>query len=105
GDPDPLIRRWATAALGEIGPTAPAAIPALIDVLADADMKNRALAMVALGKMGARAVPRLIEALQHADATVRRCAARTLARCSRGGDSVPALVGLLRDPDPQVREA
>jgi len=68
-------------------------------------MKNRAIAIVALGKMGTRAVPRLIEALKHANPTVRRCAARTLPRCSRGGDSFAAVTELLHDRDPLVREA
>lgn len=105
GDPDALVRRWAASALGEIGPTAPAAIPALIDSLADADMKNRAIVIVALGKIGIRAVPHLIAALKHPNATIRRCAARTLPRCTRGQDGFPALTELLRDRDPLVREA
>ena len=67
-------------------------------------MKNRAVTVAALAKMGARAVPRLIEALQHTEARVRRQAVRTLGKCSRGQEAVPALLPLLRDPNPLVRD-
>ncbi len=103
-DPDDLVRRYAASALGDIGPMAPTAIPALIEALAHDDMKNRAVTIVALTKMGTRAVPRLIEALKHDDARVRRHAARVLGKCSRGLEAVPALLPLLHDPDPLVRE-
>ena len=77
------MRRWAAATLGEIGPTVPAAIPALIEALAGDDAVNRAVASAALGKMGGRSAPRLIEALRHADPNVRRCAARLLGDSPR----------------------
>lgn len=104
-DESDLVRRWAAAALGEIGPTAPAAIPALIEALADDDIKNRAVTAAALAKMGSRAVPRLIEALHHPSANVRRHASLLLAKCSRGEDALPALHHCLADPDPFVSEA
>ena len=67
--------------------------------------KNRAVTAAALAKMGARAVPRLIEALRDPDANVRRHAARTLGKNPRAADAVPALRELLDDPEPIVREA
>jgi HEAT repeat protein len=99
------VRRWAALALGEIGPTAPAAIPALIEALREDDVKNRAVSAAALAKMGSRAVPRLVDALKHKDPKVRRHAALTLGKSPRGRDAIDELVKAARDPDPEVRAA
>ena len=99
------LGRFAAAALGEIGPTAPAAIPALIGSLAHDDSRNRAVAMAALVKMGSRAVPRLIEALSHTNGRVRALAARTLGKGGPWPEAQSALAKLLADGDEGVREA
>src|SRR5262249_33009621 len=104
-DQSPVVRRWAIFALGEVGPTAPAAIPALIESFAVDDVRTRSVASAALAKMGPRALPRLIDALRHADPRVRRGAALTLGKSPRAREAADDLLGLLRDDDPLVREA
>src|SRR5207302_4503403 len=64
--PTPDARRYAAAALGEIGPPARSAVPELTAALKDADAPLRPLAARALGKIGADAgpaVPAIIEML------------------------------------------
>ncbi len=74
-DADPLVRRRAATALGEIGP---AAIEELIQALALPDRFVRREAVWGLAKIGpeaASAVPALARALADRDASVRKGAA------------------------------
>jgi len=60
----------------------------------------------ALGRIGAAAVPALVESLQSPDATVRLKAVEVLGRMGADAkDAVPHLVRLLDDPDLDVRKA
>jgi len=60
----------------------------------------------ALGRIGAAAVPALLQALQNPDKSVRLKAIDVLARMGAGAsDAVPQLIGLLDDPDPAIRKA
>jgi HEAT repeat protein len=107
----PAEPRWRAAdVLGQLGPPARAAAPALVAALDDPDPHVRAVAVRSLGRLapdvpgavpalvglfpdlgairavaefraaGAEAVPRLTELLNHPDPAVRRNAARTLGR-------------------------
>jgi HEAT repeat protein len=59
----------------------------------------------ALGRIGAPAVPALMEALQSSDVQVRVKAADVLGRMGPdANDAVPALIRLLDDPDERVRK-
>ena len=60
----------------------------------------------ALGRIGAAAVPALVESLQNPDAAVRLKAIEVLGRMGDDAkDAVPQLVRLLDDPDLNVRKA
>jgi HEAT repeat protein len=106
GDPD--IRVRFITALGEAGPAAAQAIPALGQAAADPDEEIRKAAVIALGLVGkgpaaANAIPILIAALNDADRQVRVEAVWGLSRS--GAQSKPliaALVAALSDPDGEV---
>jgi hypothetical protein len=60
----------------------------------------------ALGRIGAPAVPPLIDALSSVDPNVRKKAIEVLGRMGEdAAPAVPALTALLDDPDPAVRKA
>ena len=126
-DEDWCVRRVAAGALGRIGP---AAIPHLIGTFSYADDAVRQDAVWALRLIGSPAVDALKQTAHDGDATVRCNALQALAdlpaedlflealgdddprvrRCAiagvkRSGDErgIESLVGLLRDPDEQVR--
>ncbi len=102
-DDDVRIRSAAIKALGEIGDAA--AVPALMNTLNnDADGDCRWLAAGALGKIGAPAVPQLINALQDADWKVRRSAAEALWGM-REPSAVTGLTLALLDKHDVVRQA
>jgi HEAT repeat protein len=81
-DPDFVVRFHAGIRLGELGPAAGPAVPALLKLLRGDVVHDRRLAAVTLGRIGHRAaaaLPALRRALRDADATVRRFAADALA--------------------------
>jgi HEAT repeat protein len=100
---------WQAAlALGDMGPAAAAAIPALLEALEQEAVhrpaRTPASAAVALARMGPAAVPGLTIRLHHEKAWVRLGAATALA--GHGPEARPALDGLLAmlaDPDPEAR--
>lgn len=102
-DPDPFVRRQATAALGEFG--GPHAVAALEAALQDSAASIRIQALLSLQKVeGDRAARILGEILIHdVDARVRRMAVRALARL-RGEEALWALDAAAWDPDASVRQ-
>jgi len=97
------VRRSAATALGNIGPKAEKAVPALIQALKDKHEFVRYYAAIALGKIGRgaeKAVPALIEALKDKDKWVRFYAAVALRDLGpKAGKAVPALSQALKDED------
>jgi HEAT repeat protein len=83
-DPDAKLRKKAAFTLGNIGPSDPSALPALIGALKDADAGVRCEAILALLKCGPNAkeaIPGLTEVQdQDRDAKARAFAARALQR-------------------------
>ena len=110
-DSDSDIRSIAAVTLGEMGPEAKDAVPALIQLLQDQDAEGfvRGNAARALGEIGSGAVdavPVLIQALQ--DREVRGDAARTLGKIGIpiaievAKDTVPALIRTLKNGNVNV---
>jgi len=102
-DEDKDVRSGAAEALGEIGPAAKPAVPALIEALGDEDSRVPVFA-AALVKIGADAVPALVVALKENKRQVRPWAASILARIGPDARAaIPALVEALRDGRKEVR--
>jgi HEAT repeat protein len=82
--PEAGVRKKATFTLGNIGPSDPAVLPALLGALKDADAGVRCEAILALLKYGPgaeEAIPTLAEAqTKDRDAKVRAYAARALEK-------------------------
>ncbi len=90
----------AVSALGNLGPAAAPAVGDLTALLKDRDAGVRREAAQALGKIGPAAkaaVPAIVAALSDMDGTVTMQAAMALGRI--GPAAVPALIGLLKDPN------
>jgi len=83
-DPDPRVRKKAARKLGNVGPSDPAALPALVGALKDADpgvRRESVLALLKFGPAGGEAGPALEEAGQKdPDPTVRAYAVRALEK-------------------------
>jgi HEAT repeat protein len=87
-NPDAKVRKKAAFTLGNIGPSDPAVLPALIGALKDADAGVRREAILALLKYGPdakEAIPALT-AVQEKDREpkVRACAAKALEKLKEG---------------------
>ena len=86
------VRGYAAWTLGEIGPKARAAIPALVKALGDSDADVRRLAAGALGEIGpedTETLSALEKVLKDADPDVRNAAAMTLKKI-RGSEKAGA---------------
>ncbi|MFH0738927.1 MAG: HEAT repeat domain-containing protein [Candidatus Omnitrophota bacterium] len=92
---DPAVRRVAIVDIGNIGPAAHAAVPALINALGDSNWECREAAAEALVKIGPAAIPALINALGNDNFNVRKAAAKILVKI--GPVAVPALIKALGD--------
>ncbi|MBC8351804.1 MAG: HEAT repeat domain-containing protein [Planctomycetes bacterium] len=110
-DPSPDARAAAAIALGHIGLDDDAAIAALLVRLEDKELRSDdtpvwAFAAQALGKLGPKSVPRLIEKLAADNRTGRRAAAVTLHDIKPPPrQAVPALMTLLIQNEPETRIA
>jgi 3-methyladenine DNA glycosylase AlkC len=98
------VRRSAALALGEMGPAAVDAVPALIRALEDENVFVRRDAADALGDIGpgaVEAVPALIQALGDENDYVRMAARYALRNI--GPEAVPVLIEALGDENSKVR--
>jgi HEAT repeat protein len=103
-DSDLAVRQAVAETLGKLGDQAADAFTKLV-ALAGAD-SDRAFALVALGQIGVRDIPKLVSLLQDPHREVRLYAIYrldTLAR--RAKDALPALEPILRDADPEIARA
>ena len=102
---DANIAGCATNTLEELGPAAEPAVGALRDAALRATDPNSS-APVALGKIGAPAVPALIEILERGDRYCKRSAADTLAGLGEPARAaLPALQKAADHPDDMVKTA
>jgi HEAT repeat protein len=91
---EPLVRQYSALALGEIGPEAREAVPALIAALQDPEWAVRRQAALALGQIGADArtsVASLQKLTRDRDSLVRKAAQQALQQIQRS--SVPKSTG------------
>lgn len=102
GDEDAQVRLKAAYALGQM--RAQAAVPGLLDCLADAERTVHDTALEALERIGAAALPALLEGLKHNTAPVREGCAQALGSLGLA-QAVPGLQAALPDPDDDVRLA
>ena len=96
GDEDGVLRRDAARFLGQMGPAARPAVPALVEALRDADDATRVPVAEVLGRIGpgaAAAVPALAEALREPEDPISRTAA-----ASPGADRPGGRACLARSP-------
>ena len=94
------------SAIGRIGPDAEPAVPHIIPLLADEDVRVRMVAGATLKKIGPASVPLLVEALADPDALVRERAAILLGQIGAADDEViEGLFEALSDFDDDVRGA
>jgi HEAT repeat protein len=104
----PRVRAAAAQMLGDLGPVAARAVPALVNVLADGNAVLRRNAAFAVGKIGARpdlAVPALCALLRDPNEEVRMYAAIALKKFgAQAAPAVPTLVSAVKDRSWQVRE-
>ena len=104
GDPSWRVRAAAVEGI-TAGPGAAAALPGLVEVLAAGPgVGAREAAAAALARIGAPAVPLLIERLGEPDPDLRQAAAGVLGAIA-DRRAVAALTAQLADPDPNVRAA
>lgn len=99
------VRRKAASTLGEMGPEAEAAVPALGEMMfEDSDLISRDVAADALRNLGPKAavlVPKLLKALEDDNDTVRNSAISSLGRLGMEAEQVvPALVKALGEGPP-----
>ena len=100
-DPDPAVRAAAAVSLGQLGPRSNASITDLIRVLGDDDDSVRDAASGALVRMGKKAVPNLVRALQNGNPIFLQAVVDTLGRI--GPVAVPRLSeALLEDRTPDI---
>jgi HEAT repeat protein len=121
-DKDLFVRRFAAQALGEVEADPKTAVPALTALLKEDDKKELVEAAVtALGKMGEAGVPPLIDVVKSKKvepnkgkkpaptdptALVRTRAVEALGNMGpKAKDAVPALIGVLKDPNIRTEAA
>lgn len=94
------VRQQAASALGQIGSAAKEAVQPLKKLMLNPE-ENPAIFSEALGKIGAAALPALVEAMKSDRAPVRYLAVEALHKI--GGEGVPALVDALGEKAADVR--
>jgi HEAT repeat protein len=105
-DADPLVKRSAAVALGNLGPDAKDAKAALEQALADANPAVRQNAAWAVGQIKTESAAALKNALKDQDALVVRDAAKSVGLLEgKGHDALPELLGACQHADTEVRKA
>jgi HEAT repeat protein len=102
-DKDKIVREPAVKALGDIGPPAKAAVPALIRATEDKNIEFRLQAVIALGRIAPQAKEvhdTLGKSLSDSQLKVQERAGDVLKAI--GKPAVPTLIRVSRDSDPKV---
>ncbi len=105
-DPDAAVRQQAGWALGELAPDARTLVPGLTQAVRDDRPEVRFNAVSFLGQLGAAAVPPLVEALADPEKKIRNQAAQCLLALRVSDDLVlRALAPRLKDERAAARQA
>jgi HEAT repeat protein len=95
------IRKKAAEALGDMGPAASAAVPALIEAFKDKDYFVNQAVVKALGKIGEPALPALMTAVSDNEEKVRTHAIETIGVMGKSGldvkQAIPLLINAMND--------
>jgi HEAT repeat protein len=107
---DLSVRTQVAVTLGQYGPEAAEAVPALARAVNQSDVEVRLVVLGALERIGAAkaaaAVPDIAQALGDPSPRIRQEAARVLGRFGPAArDALPQLRKLLSDSDEDVRRA
>lgn len=108
GHKEAPVRYWAATGLGNIGPNAKQAIPALSQALEDASASVRTSAALALWKIDHRseAITALVEVLKDPSSAARLRAVQTLGGIGPDAkQAFPAVEAALKDQDGYVKRA
>jgi HEAT repeat protein len=101
-DADATVRRQAIRALGAIRPGPQVTVPLFVKLMDDADPGVRMRVLHTVAKVGAPAVPPLVEALKNDKAAYWVCLVlRDMGPEAK--EAVPALTGKLQDSRPEIR--
>jgi HEAT repeat protein len=107
--PDEKTRMWAAVMLGELGPSAKPALPALVAALSDPNrvVRDRVVwALVFIDPTGKEVLIHLYAPLKDTDAGVRTTTVKAIGRLGPAAEpAIPELERLLQDPAPSVRMA
>jgi HEAT repeat protein len=104
---DPIVRQAIVRILGQMGPAAGDAVPALTQALKDSDLRIRLQAAQALWEVdrsAERILPTLLDGLKDKNVSLRRQSATVLGEMEHVPQSgVSALQAALKDQDPDIR--
>ena len=103
-DKDQQIWFQSTMALARIGPDAEAAIPKLLGKLGDRGEQRRYRTAYCLGKIGPASIAPLLEQLEEGDRNQRKRRKSLAWMGPKAAPAMPALITLLGDEDPLVRQ-
>jgi HEAT repeat protein len=100
--PDEKLRQRAAAALGTIGPAAKAAVADIVKAIREGQLTEAAL--LALPPIGRAAIPSLVEMLKDTDVRLRQPALKALHDLGPAArEALPALIAALSDREGGVR--
>ena len=101
-----MLPYFAAESLGQLGPAAEPAIPALIEMVRENQPFIAGVAAEALGKIGPAAVPALRELLKSSTGEVQAYATRALGSAGASDEqTISQLLKSLKQADPEVRAA
>ena len=105
-DSEPSVALQALASLADLTPMTVAALPAFLSALWTGDVRSRAVATVALVRLGPAAVPSLLSTLAHPAPDVRAKAAHILGKIGPpAAEAKPLLEKMLSEKDETLRLA
>jgi len=98
---DPEVQNQAVRSLGELGPAAKAAIPALSRALWDSSRGDQYSVSVSLRKIGPETAVALAQSLKHPSAAIRDAASDALVEM--GSAAIQPVVQVLWDPNEGIQ--